>query len=197
MTIRRVRCTWANFPGAPGVSTFYLSTSVTSMAPLATFFNEVLKHVPVNTAITVPNSGDEISESNGQISGTWTATGGLVQSSSAATQAFSGSSGAVVEWQSNALVNGRRPLGKTFIVPLIMADYDTNGSLSQASCITPLAAAANALLAAYSDGVKVWSRPYTPPADGKPHPPARVGSIGTAVSIRVPDLAVTMRSRRI
>lgn len=196
MPLNRVRVIWGGFIGAPGYTNLYFSTSVTDMDALKAFWTSVSNTVPVGITLTVPSSGDIINESDGKITGTWTGTNGGTITSTGTAGVYSGTSGAIIEWRSNAVINGHRPVGKTYVVPLRGALYDTNGTLNTATCITPLTAAAQGLLAAYADGLKVWSRPYTPPTDGKPHPPARVGSQGTVTSAFVPDLAVTMRSRR-
>lgn len=196
MPLHRVRVTLTNFPGAPGYAAHYFSTSVTDMTALKTFWTSLVNYFAAGTTFTLPSSGDIINETDGKITGGWSGSGGGTAGSGGTAANYSGSSGAVVEWQSNAIVNGRRPLGKTYVVPLKSTYYDTQGSLDITTCVTPITTAATTLLAAYTDGLKVWSRPYTPPTDGKPHPAARVGSYGTAIAARVPDLAVTMRSRR-
>lgn len=196
MPMNRVRCQWNNFPGAPGLSTLFFSTSVTDMDALKAFWTSVAALIPSATQIVVPSSGDIINETDGKITGTWTGTNGGTITAPAGSTAYSGTSGAVIEWKSNAVINGHRPIGKTYIVPLRDTMYDSNGSLSTTTCITPLTNAAQGLIAAYASGLKVWSRPYTPPDDGKPHPPARVGSQGTVTSVLIPDLAVALRSRR-
>lgn len=196
MPMNRVRCQWNNWPGAPGYTNLYFSTSVTDMDALKAFWTSVGALIPLGIQVVVPSSGDIVNETDGKITGTWTGTNGGTIINSGGAGVYSGTSGAIIEWRSNAVVNGHRPVGKTYIVPLKGALYDSNGSLDQTTCIAPLLAAAQGLLAAYASGLKVWSRPYTPPDDGKPHPPARVGSQGTVTAASVPDLAVTMRSRR-
>jgi len=191
-TINRARVTWTNFPGAPGVSTFYFAASTVDMTPLRTFFQAFALHIAGGATLTVPSNGDQIDDSTGQITGVWT---GPAQSavSTTGSGAYSGATGAVVEWISNGIVNGHRPIGKTFLVPLISGDYDTNGSLSSSFLTTALTAATN-MAATFGANQLVWSRPFTPPA-GSPSP-ARPGSSHPVAIVRVPDLAAVLRSRR-
>lgn len=193
VTLNRARVTWSNFSGAPGLSTFYFGSSTVDMTALRTFFTACQPLIPASTTIQVPSAGDQINDTTGSITGVWT---GPAQTSIVATgsnTSFSGASGAVVEWLSGLIVGGRRPVGKTYIVPLIGTNYDTNGSLST-STITTLTNAAAALITAYAGEMKIFSRPFTPPA-GSTKPP-RVGVGATIIAARVPDLAAVLRSRR-
>lgn len=187
MTMNRVRVLWQNWAGAPGYSNFYVGTTITDHTPIRSFFSSIAPHLPAGLTITVPTSGDQISEATGLITGAYSATvtGGVVQAAAGNSGAFSGVSGAVCEWQTTAIVAGRRPLGKTYIVPCYSTVFDANGSLSSGT-ITTFQNAGTALIAALSGELKVWSRPR----------PSIAGLNATVISCRVPDLAVTLRSRR-
>jgi hypothetical protein len=188
MTMNRVRVVWSNWPGAPGYSNFYVGTTITDHTPIRTFFNALTTYLPAAVTITVPTSGDQISEATGAITGSYSATvtGGAVNGSAGNTGVYAGGSGAVCEWQTSLIVAGRRPLGKTFIVPSYGAAFDANGSLA-AGYITALQNAGTALISALSGELKVWSRPR----------PSLAGANATVTACRVPDLAVALRSRRI
>jgi len=187
MTMNRVRVVWSNWPGAPGYSNFYVGTTITDHTPIRTFFQSLNGILPAAVTITVPTSGDQISEATGLITGSYSATvtGGAVNGAAGNSAAYAGMAGGQVQWQTSAVINGRRPLGKTFIVPLYNTAYDSNGSLSSAA-VTTLQAAGAALIAALSGEMKVWSRPR----------PSIAGANVTVTSARVPDLAIALRSRR-
>jgi len=192
-TINRARVAWTNFSGAPGLSTFYFGSSTVDMTALRAFFSAFALLIPTGVTIAVPAAGDQINDTTGQITGIWTGPAQSPINCSGGTSSYAGGSGAVVEWLSSAIVNGRRPLGKTFLVPLYSGQFDGNGSLSSA-CITALQNAANTLISAYAGEMKVFSRPFVPPA-GSSEPP-RVGVASTIVAARIPDLAAVLRSRR-
>lgn len=191
-TYNRCRVAWANFPGAPGVSTFYFGSSTVDMSALRTFFAAFTNLIAGGVQLQIPSAGDQINDTDGSITGIWTGPAQTVVTTTGS-GAYSGASGAVVEWLSSAIVGGRRPIGKTFLVPLAQANYDTNGTLTSAF-LTAAQTAANALIVAYAGEMKVLSRPFTPPA-GSPKPP-RVGVASTIVAARIPDLAAVLRSRR-
>jgi len=187
MTMNRVRVVWSNWPGAPGYSNFYIGTTITDHTPIRTFFQALVNYLPSAVTITVPTSGDQISEATGAITGVYSATvtGGVVNGAAGNSGVYAGMAGAQVQWQTSAIINGRRPLGKTFIVPLYSTAFDSNGSIG----VLPLAAiqaAGTALVAALSGEMKVWSRPR----------PSIAGANVTVTGARVPDLAIALRSRR-
>lgn len=188
MTMNRVRVVWSNWPGAPGYSNFYVGTTITDHTPIRTFFDAVKAFLPNSVSIQVPTSGDQISEATGLITGSYSATvtGGAVGGAVANTGAFAGSAGCQIQWQTSAVINGRRPLGKTFLVPGYGTLYDSNGSLLTSSQ-NAIQAAGTALIAALSGELKVWSRPK----------PSIAGANVTVTSCRVPDLSVSLRSRRV
>jgi hypothetical protein len=202
--LQRYRVSWTNWPGAPGVTTLYLSTSVADYSHIRTFFNTIKDLFPTNLTFTFPSVVDIINETNGQLTGSIATTPGAVVTSTASSQGYAGSAGGMIRWNTAAIVDGTRVTGRTYLVPLHQNSYFTDGSLVSAT-ITSIQTAATTLLAAYADGVKVFSRPYpgraavgTPGEPGyKPARAARVGSYATALSALVPDLAVVMRSRRI
>lgn len=188
MTLARVNVAWQNWAGAPGVTTFYLdpTPAQATIDSIRTFFNAMITLLPSGLTIQVPSSGDEISENDGALIGVWSVatTPTVVTGSSAA--AYAGNAGAVIHWLTNGVVGNRRVRGRSFIVPLTATAYDTAGSLAS-SAITILQNAANALVAANPGLINVWSRPR----------PGLSGSQNSINSARVPDLAVSLRSRRV
>lgn len=186
-TMNRVRVVWSNFPGAPGYSNFYVGSTITDHTPIRTFFSTMATYLPGGLTITVPTSGDVISEATGAITGAYSATvtgGPMVTPSNAG--AYAGMAGGQIQWQTSLLVAGRRPLGKTFLVPGYSNMFDTNGSLATAF-ITACQTAGATLISALSGELKVWTRPR----------PSLAGAAATITSCRVPDLAIALRSRRI
>ena len=181
--INRIRCAWAGVPGG-GLSTFYLQGTPTSLAPLKTFFSAIAALVPSVVTVDIPNSGDVIESTTGALTGGWTATGGGAQAMSG-TGNYSALSGAYIRWQTPTVVNGRRLVGRTFIVPLTAGQYDSNGTLG-AGAVTTLQNAADALVLAFP-GMGVWHRPGDDPGSG---------IIAGWSSAKVPDRVTVLRSRR-
>jgi hypothetical protein len=195
MTMHRYVVSWQNWPGAPGISTFFTDPAAgqPDPAPLRTFFDAIKAYLPSGLTITVPGSGDLIEETTGHLSGTWSVTPTPTQITCTGSGAYAGNAGGVIHWLSSDIVNGRRVRGRTFLVPLIGSAFETNGS-PISTYLTALTTAATNLLASSTWHPVVWARPFA----GTPQDPTtRVGSKHAATSYRVPDLAISLRSRRI
>lgn len=186
MAMARVSVAWQNWPGAPGVSQMFLLNppSQGNVDAIRTFFNALVGNIPSGLTIQVPSSGDVISESTGEITGTWSVGSTPAVVTGTGSGAYAGNAGAVVHWLTAGVVVGRRVRGRTFLVPLTGV-YDTAGSLSSAF-LTSLTTAAAAYVTGQGGVAVVWSRPA----------PGRSGSLHSITSSRVPDLAVSLRSRR-
>lgn len=198
MALARLSCAWQNFPGAPGVTQLYGDSP--TMQPMCdaarAFFFAVQGLLPAGLTITVPNSGDIIDETTGTITGSWVVGTAPPLVTATGTGAYAGNAGAVVHWLTQTVAKGRRVRGRTFLVPIVGNAYDSTGSLTPAT-VTTITNAANALVSSVSGGMQVWHRPvYAVP---KTTPPTLVtpGSKATVTTTRVPDLAVSLRSRRI
>lgn len=192
--LARVNVAWQNFPGAPGLSQFFFANTAmqTSVDALRTFFDAVKATIPTGTTITVPGTGDLVDEATGTITGTWSVTTPPTVITCTGAGAYAGNAGLVVHWLTPTVIRGRRVRGRTFLVPQVATSYETNGSIS-ASVLTTVNAAAAALLTNVGSNFRIWSRPQ--PAT--PAHPAYSGGNGNVNAYRVPDLAVSLRSRRI
>lgn len=192
--LARVATTWQNFPGAPGVTTmFFENTDLqTKVDAVRTFFDAIKGMIPQGTLLTVPGVGDVINDADGDLVAAWSVTTAPSTVNGGGVGAFSGPSGAMVHWLTGAFLDGRRVRGRSFIVPIITTQYESNGTLS-AVAVTTLQNAANALLTAVGGGMRVWHRPKEAVGDD----PGHIGGSATVTSARVPDLAVVLRSRRI
>ena len=199
----RVNCAWQNFPGAPGVSVFWLENATQARVDaIRTFFNSIAGLIPTGTTITVPGSGDVLNDSDGKISSTWSVTTPPAVVTGTGAGAYAGQTGMVVHWLTAGVINGRRLRGRTFIVPTVNTTFETNGSPTSAA-INTLNTAANTLVGALGLDFVVWSRPvkahtkYDPESGAPTNVPARAGSTANVTGVRVPDLAITLRSRRV
>ena len=170
------------WPGAPGFMTFYGDAGGGFQADVKAFVDTATNACPSNITFTVPNEGNVIDDATGTITSTWsegtaaTFTGGTGGT-------FSAASGAVINWLTNTFVSGRRLRGKTFLVPLASAAYDTDGTIGSTS-LAPLRAAADALVA--GGNIVVWHRPVG----------GAGGSSAPAVNAAVPDRVAILTSRR-
>lgn len=192
MPLQRVRLIWSNFSGAPGYSNFYFAPGTPPpLTALRTLFEAIKVDLPTGATITYPGSGDVISEATGQITDSWSATPPANTVGTGGTN-YVGTAGYVLEWRCSGVVDGKRPIGKTFIVPVRVAVFDSDGSITSA-VLSIAVAASQAFVAATAGQFFVWHRPVRDPGSGDI---IRVGGLAAVTSSSVPDLAVVMRSRR-
>ena len=187
MTINRVRVALTGLGGMPGVATFHFNSSVTDMTALRTFWDSVKAVFPNGLAINVPNAGDQINDNSGQIVGAWTGPAQTTVTGTGGATGYSSTSGVMVKWVTPQVVNGRRPIGKTFLVPAVVGILSTTGGISGAM-VTTVTAAAQALVVAYAGEMKIYHRPTGTPPSG--------GVACTIISGGALSKQVVLRSRR-
>lgn len=186
-SIARLRVDWAgNGIVGPGLSTFYFDPSNTGAADAVHDFFEALNPVlfPSGLTITVPSSGDIITDLTGELSGTWSdpGTGGVTTGTAVGDYALG--VGMRVKWTTSTIFRGHRVKGSTFIVPIMGAIFDGTGTIDNAT-VTSASAAAAAMLTAGVD-FKIWSRP------GEGYS----GSSSNITGGSVPDKVSWLRTRR-
>jgi hypothetical protein len=185
--MNRCRVSLTGVAGLPGVATHYFDASVTDVTPIRTFWDAVKTQFPNSANIQVANSGDTINPVDGKIVSAWSGTPQAVIVGTGGVGTFMSTAGIVVEWVCSDPINGRRPLGKTFLVPCITSLFDSAGTIANAT-VTAYQAAGLALVTGLGGGgaLRVWHRPKN-------------GAGGQAVGVvncRVPDKQVVLRSRR-
>lgn len=184
MTMNRVRVLWQNWPGSPGYTNHYVGSNVLAQTALRTFYDGIKALIPSGLTIQVPSTGDQVNEATGQITGVWT---GAVQTvvTGTAVSVYAGASGACINWRTGNVINGRRPMGRTFLVPLASGAFENNGTLATTTLAT-LNAVSTQLITDLAGELKVWHRPNA----------AGPGANVTVLTAQVPDLAAVLRSRR-
>lgn len=200
----RVNVAWQNWPGAPGLSQLYfLNTAMqTNVDGVRAFFNALTNFLPSGLAINVPGSGDIIDSATGSITSAWSVTTTPTTVSGLGSGTYAGNAGAVIHWLTADVRDGRRIRGRTFLVPLVASSFESNGSLTSAT-ISAITAAGNTLRTTASGNMRVWARPvaahteYDRKTGVAKSISARTGQHSDISGVRVPDLAVSLRSRRI
>lgn len=192
MAIYRVSAQWTGFTGAPGYSNFHFTENPTGetgsviRAQVHDFFSELASLLPGVVTITVDPTVEVFDESTGLLTGYETDTEDLSPVSGSGTDNFSGPAGAVINWLTATVVNGRRLRGRTFVVPLRATAYEEDGTLSS-SVLGTLNDAAEVLSGPpFESTFCIWSRPQG----------GGTGAVGPVVGHQVPDMAAVLRSRR-
>lgn len=192
MAITRITAQWGGFRGAPGYSNFFFDADLggadaveAAAVAVRKFFQGVREELPDSVNVTIQPTADIIDEASGQILSVvdFAAPAQVVGGGGAN---YSAATGAVVNWNTQDYVNGRRVRGRTFLVPLASSAFDAQGDLAGLT-LTPLRAAAEALVTATVDApLAVWHRPVG----------GAGGSSHVVSSSSVPDLGAVLRSRR-
>lgn len=187
-TLNKIPVSWGSWPGAPGVSVFYTSTGNQDgdTAAIRTFFNSLVGLFPTGLTFSVAGVGDTIDDTTGLLNGSWAATSTPAIVTGTSGLSYAGNAGSIVHWLTAGVANGHRVRGRTFLVPLTNVAFDTAGSIATAS-LTTIRNAASTMLASMAGDLRIWHRPS----------PAGAGSSFVALSSTVPDLAISLRSRRV
>lgn len=192
MAITRITAQWTGFRGSPGYSNFFFDGAYAdeggveaAALAVADFFTAFRDELPSGTNITVQPTGDLVDEASGQITSVidFAAPPAVLGSDS---RTYSAATGAVVNWNTQDYVNGRRVRGRTFLVPLSSGAFDGSGDLASGA-LTKLRTAANGLVEATLDHpLCIWHRPVN----------GAGGSSHVVTNATVPDLGAVLRSRR-
>lgn len=175
---------WSGFVGAPGFSIWHALPGGSVAAALRDFYFDIRLYIPSTVSIDVPDSGDTIDDATGAITGSWSSAANPVVTCTGSGN-YSAASGGLVQLRANAIIEGRRLRGRSFLVPLIGGAYDAAGQLGGAAK-SAIGAALNGLVADSADHLVVWSRPTT----------GRAGSHGIVTSAEISPKVTVLRSRR-
>jgi hypothetical protein len=189
--------TWTGFTGSPGYTNMYfldpdpISASGLEQTALRlhVFWDAIEPFLPGSVRINLPNVLEEIDTATGELIIEHPFEPGTVITGTGLTN-FSSASGAVINWKTLGVLNGRKVRGRTFLVPLASGAYQTDGTIVDATRTTIQTAAQNYTDASAGLGIDgcIWHRPSAPGAsDG-----AAWGLSGASVGDRV----AVLRSRR-
>ena len=187
MSIQRLRVSWSGTGvTGPGVTTFYgvADGTMAIQVGAAEFFSALDGLIPVGTTLTIPGGGDLLDEATGELEGTW-GSAPTTTINCAGSGNWAAGVGARVAWETGTVRGGRRVRGSTFVVPLTVNSYESNGSLST-TAMGGLNTAVDRMMTQAAANLVVWSRP-------------RPGLAGAAVPVSrgvVPDRVSWLRSRR-
>lgn len=183
-TMRRLRVTWDGIGGLPGLSTFYYGVATPNVSDCKTFFTAVAGLFPGSLTWTIPNSGDELDDATGALTGAWTGTGGGTVSGAGGALTYAAGTGAIVNWNTGIIHNGRRVRGRTFMAPINGNAYSTSGTVVSSSQAALQAAATAFAASGVAKGI--WSKGTTPGG----------GLYAAISSATVPSRVTSLRSRR-
>lgn len=198
-TLNRIRVEWQGTPVVgPGITTFYTVGASSSLpASVKAFFLAVKATFPSGITWTIPNTGDTIDTDHGTINGVWTGSGGGTQVSGGTGTQWAAGAGGRITWATNGIYRGRRVVGTTYMVPLVL-DYWNTGNGTVSSVATGNWSSAAAALISAEPGLSIYSREVFADPTHLPHP--IVGSLGQASTVLAAvahSPASSLRSRRV
>lgn len=199
--IYHVKWGWSGPAGGQGYTNLFFDATVdtptdalTAVTNSRLLFSGVSALIPAAYTITPFTDVRVLDDVTGDLLNIYTVTG-VTPVTCGGGGVFSAPSGACVDWLTTTVHGSRRMQGRTFFVPLFGSAYGSNGTLLDAY-VTTIATAAEAMRTASGPAFGVWGRPRAADPTHTPPITARDGKWGPAVSSRVPDLAVILRSRR-
>lgn len=186
MTIEQGVFTWSGFTGAPGYTIQYGLPGGNGVANLRGLFEGIKQYLPSIVRITYPSSGDVINQTNGQVTGQWTATG-QPQTVATGTGGFAAGTGLHINWITQTFVGGRRLTGRTFIVPVTVGCYSADGTLDN-TVLSTIQTSVNTFIAASAGNFVIWHRPTSKGAND--------GLSATVTQGIVPDRVSRLKNRQ-
>jgi hypothetical protein len=193
----RVTVNWTGFNGAPGYTNLYFRDFETNgidqaiadgaAAKVDTWLGAWDDFLPPSVAVQVDPTVEVIEATNGALLRFITVPAKPLRQG-AGTGSYSAASGAVVNWYTDGVRNGRRIRGRSFMVPLAGNALATDGTLSDTALTTWRTATTTLISATGAGDMGVWARPSAPAATD--------GSWTAASAFTIPDKAAVLRSRR-
>lgn len=175
-----IRVRWDGIPTGPAVSTFYADKAGADPLPyLRSFYLAWQTFVPTFITWVFENAGISLDSSTGKPAATWSrsSVANVIGSSASGSHA---AGGALVTWKTGVWGQHRQVIGRTYMVPLGVNAYQSDGTISD-SVRGGVQTAADALRTG-ATGLRVYSR-------------ERKQSLPISSSTVV-DKAVVLRSRR-
>jgi len=194
--ISRVRVGLSGWLGGPGVCTYYFRDTATAVASLRAMWAVFVGSMPNSVVVQVENAGDKIEEATGVVTGAWTSGPAAVLQGGSA-QGFAAPAGLITRWDTEVIADGRRVRGRNFVVPLGVAEYQTDGTINQATR-DAFQTAMNSFISQQSTSFVVWHRPrdFRAATADLPELAAHDGSAHLVTAGSIPDRVAILRSRR-
>lgn len=179
--INRVRIGWLGWAGAPGVTTFYtIADSVPNTTAIKAWMETLKNNIPSGSSLVLETTGQQVDSVTGKANGTWVGTN-QTTTTSTGTGSYAAPCGAQINWSTGAFVDGKAMRGRTFLVPLIAANYQADGTLLDAFR-TAVITNAETFRNAMGGTLMAWNR--------------KTGTLAAIIKADCPDKAVVLRSRR-
>lgn len=161
VTLTEIPVRWASENSPGGTNYLYFGPGGATIpfirASIATMFTSVAARLDSLTTWTVATSGDQLDDATGTLVGAWADGTARTGTGSASGQPVQNQSQILLRWQTNAIVNGRRLRGRTYVpgASSLTADAGQVASAAQAAFTT----AANQFVTDCAGQFLIWHRP--------------------------------------
>lgn len=201
---------WSGFQGGPGLSVFHFRDFTDqvgsadqvagAVAKVDTFIDDIRFYIPATVTLRTEADVEEIEDTTGDLTTVYTGAPAAAKTGLASGGTnYAAAVGAVINWRTAGVRNGRRVRGKTFLVPLSSSAFGVDGTLADGAVTALNTAAAKMVNQAGNGDLGVYARP-TPVKDAQGNPvPGQHNADGiwyAATSYNVPDMGAVLRSRR-
>lgn len=193
----RVTIDWTGFIGAPGYTNFHFAPAAgaaftqaeanAAAAKVDTWLNAWTAGLPGTVTVQVRPTVEVFDDATGTLLSFLSVTTEAPQVGGGAGN-YAAGSGAVLNWYTGGIRNGRRVRGRTFMVPLTSAVFQSDGTLATASLTSWRAATATMIANTDAAKLAVWSRPSAPGAGD--------GISYDVTAYTLPDKCAILTSRR-
>lgn len=198
----RVKTKWSGFSGAPGYTVLHFrdfgagdggggdasaASALAAVNRVSSFFTAARTALASTVTLNIEPEVDVLEDTTGE----------LVTSFTTPTQApifgnnsgnYSAATGAVINWKTGGVRNGRKIRGRSFLVPVGGSGMDAAGLLAAGARTAILNAGIALVDPAGSPDLVVYARPSGPGATD--------GQAALVTGVTVPNLLAVLRSRR-
>lgn len=192
MPLHRIRSTWNGTTGLPGISTFYSSAPPSDLELLAiqNFWGDIAAFIPDAVTIQVEPFGDILDTATGQLTGSWDVGITVPLVNCTGLGGYAANAGLCLGWNTEAVVDGRRLKGRTFLVPAAPVCFSGGGTPSSET--SQIRTAAEEMATVFAGRLQVWHRPRP----GLGGAPGSGGSVGTIIGAYISSRTSQLKSRR-
>jgi len=201
-SIWQVTWRWAGLIGGTGYTNLYYAASTADGAEALAactksrlLFDGVKTLIPTAASISLQGDVKLLEDTTGDIVNIFTVSGPAAVTGTGSGTAYAGGTGVCVDWLTGVVHGKHLMMGRTFFVPTVSTAFVTG--VVAPGTLTTFGTAAEAMRTATGPAFGVWGRPRAAKAlPGGGTSPALTGHFANAISSRIPQKAVVLRSRR-
>lgn len=195
--LARLTINWTGFVGAPGFTNLYFRNATpgtidqavvdAALVRVDNWIGGFQSRLPSTVTCATDPVVEVIDDTNGELQGFLNVTPAAARVGSG-TGNYSAASGAVCNWYTDGVRNGRRIRGRSFLVPLAGSALGPDGSLDNTNLTGLRTNTATFVNQTGAARFVVWGRPSAPGATD--------GVSAEVVTFTIPDKAAVLTSRR-